>query len=61
MAINTFNKTSKAKKSRGLFAKYIETAKLRRAEKELLKLDDRMLADIGVSRSDVHGKVWGQF
>ncbi|NRA87541.1 MAG: DUF1127 domain-containing protein [Rhizobiales bacterium] len=39
----------------------METAKLRRAEKELLKLDDRMLADIGVSRSDVHGKVWGQF
>lgn len=54
-------KTLKTKTLRGIYAKYIETAKLRRAEKELLKLDDRMLADIGVSRSDVHGKVWGQF
>ncbi len=61
MAFSTVNKNQKAKKSRGLFAKYVETAKLRRAEKELLKLDDRMLADIGVSRGDVHGKVWGDF
>lgn len=61
MTMNTINKVSKAKKTPSIFARYIETAKLRRAEKELLKLDDRMLADIGVSRSDVHGKVWGQF
>lgn len=61
MALFTINKIAKNKKSTGVFAKYSETVKLRRAEKELLKMDDRMLADIGVSRSDVHGKVWGQF
>ncbi|MGL1920527.1 MAG: DUF1127 domain-containing protein [Hyphomicrobiales bacterium] len=61
MALFSVNKTSKTKKSLGLIAKFNETAKLRRAEKALLKLDDRMLSDIGVSRGDVHGKVWGQF
>lgn len=61
MALFTYNKNPKSKKQAGLFAKSTEAAKLRRAEKELLRLDDRMLADIGVSRSDVHGKVWGQF
>lgn len=61
MALFTMNKTAKTKKSTGLLARYNETAKLRRAEKELFKMDDRMLADIGVSRADVHGKVWGQF
>lgn len=61
MALFTTNKISKAKKSSGFIAKYNETIKIRRAERELLKMDDRMLADIGVSRGDVHGKVWGQF
>lgn len=61
MALFTINKIEKTKKSNGIFAKYTESVKLRRAEKELLKLDDRMLSDIGVSRADVHGKVWGQF
>lgn len=61
MALFSVNKITKTKKSAGFIAKFNETAKLRRAEKELLKLDDRMLSDIGVSRSDVHGKVWGQF
>ncbi|MBL1242508.1 MAG: DUF1127 domain-containing protein [OCS116 cluster bacterium] len=61
MALFTVNKISKAKKSTGLLAKFNESARLRRAERALLKLDDRMLSDIGVSRGDVHGKVWGQF
>ena len=30
-----------------------------RAEKQLASLDDRMLADIGMERADIHGKVWG--
>ncbi|NNE21785.1 MAG: DUF1127 domain-containing protein [Rhizobiales bacterium] len=30
-----------------------------RAEKQLASLDDRMLADIGMERSDIHSKVWG--
>lgn len=61
MALFTVNKITKSKKSNGLLAKFSESARLRRAERALLKLDDRMLSDIGVSRGDVHGKVWGQF
>lgn len=61
MALFTSTKTEKSKKSTGIIAKYAETAKLRRAERELNKMSDRMLEDMGVSRSDVHGKVWGQF
>ncbi|MBL1419832.1 MAG: DUF1127 domain-containing protein [Alphaproteobacteria bacterium] len=61
MALFTANKNAKSKKSTGLLARFNESARLRRAEKALLKLDDRMLSDIGVSRGDVHGKVWGQF
>jgi len=30
-----------------------------RAEKQLAALDDRMLADIGMERADIHNKVWG--
>lgn len=61
MALFTTNKNAKSKKSTGLFARFNETTKLRRAEKELYKMDDRMLSDIGVSRGDIQGKVWGQF
>jgi len=30
-----------------------------RAERQLEQLDDRLLADIGVKRSDIHKMVWG--
>ncbi|MDE2446608.1 MAG: DUF1127 domain-containing protein [Alphaproteobacteria bacterium] len=30
-----------------------------RAERQLHQLDDRLLADIGVSRSDIAARVWG--
>lgn len=30
-----------------------------KAENELAGMDDHMLADIGVSRGDIHNKVWG--
>ena len=30
-----------------------------RAERQLAQLDDRMLADIGITRSDIHRMVWG--
>ncbi|PCI88007.1 MAG: hypothetical protein COB24_04545 [Hyphomicrobiales bacterium] len=61
MGLFTLTKTETTKKSAGFIAKYSETAKLRRAEKELNKMSDRMLEDIGISRGDVHGKVWGSF
>ena len=30
-----------------------------RAERQLQSLDDRLLADIGVRRSEIHRMVWG--
>ena len=30
-----------------------------RAERQLASLDDRMLADIGLKRSEITSKVWG--
>ncbi|MBI2717495.1 MAG: DUF1127 domain-containing protein [Rhizobiales bacterium] len=32
---------------------------LSRAERQLAQLDDRMLADIGLKRSEIHKMVWG--
>ena len=29
-------------------------------ERQLHALDDRMLADIGIERADIHTKVWGR-
>ncbi len=31
-----------------------------RAERQLAALDDRMLADIGMKRSEIASKVWGE-
>ncbi len=31
-----------------------------RAERQLTQLDDRMLADIGLKRSDIGATVWGR-
>jgi len=31
-----------------------------RAERQLAQLDDRMLADIGLSRGDINKMVWGK-
>lgn len=60
MTIFAINKLNPAKKLTNFVAKYNQTAKLRRAELELLKFDDRMLEDMGMSRGDIHSKVWGQ-
>ena len=30
-----------------------------RAERQLAQLDDRLLADIGLKRSEIHTMVWG--
>lgn len=61
MTIFAINKLNPAKKLTSFAAKYSQSAKLRRAEQELLKFDDRMLEDMGLSRGNVHSKVWGQF
>ena len=37
---------------RGFFARS-------RAERQLAQLDDRLLADIGLKRSEIHKMVWG--
>ncbi len=43
----------------GLFRKITDLRTLRAAELDLIALDDRMLADIGIERADIHSKVWG--
>ncbi|MBB4183535.1 DUF1127 domain-containing protein [Sinorhizobium terangae] len=40
--------------------KIMEYAKLRRAVRELNALDDRVLSDIGISRSQIQAAVFGR-
>jgi uncharacterized protein YjiS (DUF1127 family) len=42
---------------RQMLARFIHERALRRAEKELMALDDRMLRDIGLSRSEIASAV----
>ncbi len=42
---------------RRTLGRYIENRAIRRAENELLALDDRMLRDIGISRSEIGSAV----
>jgi len=42
-----------------LVAKVKRYVELSRAERELDRLDDRMLMDIGLSRSEIRNMVWG--
>ena len=42
---------------RQMFAKFIHERAVRRAEMELMALDDRMLRDIGLSRSEIGSAV----
>ena len=42
-----------------LFASLFRRSAKRRAYTDLLKLDDRMLRDIGVNRSDIHQMMGG--
>ncbi|MDP9137271.1 MAG: DUF1127 domain-containing protein [Pseudomonadota bacterium] len=41
----------------GVVANYVTRS---RAERQLADLDDRLLLDIGLSRSDIHAMVWGR-
>ncbi|MBL1242507.1 MAG: DUF1127 domain-containing protein [OCS116 cluster bacterium] len=60
MTIFTSNKAAKLSKLTGFFAKHSISANMRRAEKELNKCSDRTLEDLGMSRGDIHEKIWGQ-
>ena len=48
-----------AGRAKALLARLVSWRKLSLAERELNSLDDRMLEDIGVPRSDIHQRVWG--
>lgn len=45
---------------KGLFGRVQSYLAKSRAERQLAQLDDRMLADIGVSRGDINKMVWGK-
>ena len=46
-------------RSTGLFGRIRTYLARSRAERQLAQLDDRMLADIGVKRSEISRMVWG--
>ncbi|MCB1432232.1 MAG: DUF1127 domain-containing protein [Alphaproteobacteria bacterium] len=43
----------------GLFGQVKAYLARRKAERQLGQLDDRLLADIGLKRSEISKKVWG--
>ena len=44
---------------RSAFHAVVDWHRKRRAEAELMEMDDRMLADLGITRGEIHEKVWG--
>ncbi len=40
-------------------AQYRHRNACRRAEAELMEMSDRELADLGITRGEIHQKVWG--
>jgi uncharacterized protein YjiS (DUF1127 family) len=53
-------RTNRAGVSAGLFGRVRAFLAKSRAERQLAQLDDRMLADIGIKRSEIHRMVWGE-
>ena len=41
-------------------ARYRHRIACQRAEAELMEMSDRELADLGITRGEIHQKVWGQ-
>jgi len=52
-------RTDRAGMSAGLVSRVRTFLAKSRAERQLSQLDDRMLADIGLKRSEIHQMVWG--
>ena len=67
MSSTTVNTTASGRVSRRAFPEIVSRLaqgvgrffSLSRAERELEGLDDRLLADIGLRRSEIHHMVWG--
>ena len=53
--------TTLGHKARSLFVNIVEYLRRRSAYKELMKLDDRMLADIGLERVDLLDSIDGRY
>lgn len=51
--------TSGSASNAGLMGRMKNFISRSRAERQLRQLDDRMLADIGIVRSDISARVWG--
>lgn len=52
-------RTNRTGMSTGLISRVRTFLAKSRAERQLAQLDDRMLADIGLKRSEIHRMVWG--
>ena len=52
-------RVSSTRNGHGLMGKVKGFLVRSRAERQLHQLDDRMLADIGVTRGDIASRVWG--
>jgi len=46
--------------SPGMMSRMKDFVASRRAVRQLHKLDDRLLADIGVNRGEINNRVWGR-
>jgi uncharacterized protein YjiS (DUF1127 family) len=54
--INSTSETARNAGSMGRVKTYLAKS---RAARQLSQMDDRMLADIGLSRGDINARVWG--
>ena len=53
------NSNRETTRNAGLMGRVKSYLAKNRAARQLSQLDDRMLADIGISRGDINARVWG--